>query len=212
MLHVTQSMYSKLPSLVIGFHGCDASVASAVLQDGEALHASTNDYDWLGSGVYFWEQNYARALSWAQEQASRGVVTEPAVVGAVLDLGHCLNLTDSYYIDLVEKEYELLANDLELADVPLPKNSGKTTDKLFRRLDCAVINHLHARIETTDEDPSALYFEPFDSVRGLFSEGDPIYEGAGLKRKTHVQICVRNPNCIKGYFKPRLRDRDWLVP
>lgn len=43
---------------------------------------------------------------------------------------------------------------------------------------------------------------PFDSARGLFSEGKRIYPDAGFKAKTHVQICVRNPSCIKGYFVP----------
>jgi len=35
---------------------------------------------------------------------------------------------------------------------------------------------------------------------------------AGLFAKSHIQICVRNPNCIKGFFMPR-REMDfnsWL--
>jgi len=42
----------------------------------------------------------------------------------------------------------------------------------------------------------------FDSTRGAFIEGDPIYEGAGIYEKTHIQICIRNLNCIKGFFLP----------
>lgn len=53
--------------------------------------------------------------------------------------------------------------------------------------------------------------EPFDSARGLFSEGDYIYPDAGIKEKTHVQISVRNPNCIKGYFKPREVETSWRI-
>ena len=53
---------------------------------------------------------------------------------------------------------------------------------------------------------------PFDSVRGLFSEGAPVYEGSGFRKKTHVQICVRNPNCIKGYFNPRRPVKAWRMP
>ena len=79
--------YSKLPNLVLGFHGCDVSTYERVIVGGEPIMPSTNDYDWLGSGVYFWEQNYERALQWAQE--SRGV-ERPAVIGAVIDLGNCL--------------------------------------------------------------------------------------------------------------------------
>ena len=45
--------------------------------------------------------------------------------------------------------------------------------------------------------------EPFDSVRGLFVEGGEVYPGSGFRSKTHVQICVVNPNCIIGCFIPR---------
>jgi hypothetical protein len=44
---------------------------------------------------------------------------------------------------------------------------------------------------------------PFDSVRGVFIEGQPLYPGAGFHDKNHIQICIRNPNCIKGLFLPR---------
>lgn len=45
-----ESLYSKRFNLVIGFHGCDKSVAEKVLAGEEELLASTNDYDWLGNG------------------------------------------------------------------------------------------------------------------------------------------------------------------
>ncbi|MBP3885685.1 MAG: hypothetical protein J6D54_12235 [Olsenella sp.] len=204
------SMYGKLPNLVLGFHGCDQSVRDEVVSNGTHLKPSTNDYDWLGSGAYFWEQNYERAMQWAQEQCDRGRIEKPAVIGAVIDLGNCLNLTDSYYIGLVEDEYKLLADDIELSDEELPRNTVGN-DLLLRRLDCYVIEHLHERIEHSikNDIPTVA---PFDSVRGLFSEGAPLYENAGFKSKTHVQICVRNPNCIKGYFIPIEQDMAWNVP
>lgn len=198
-------MYSKLPNLVIGFHGCDESVLEEVVKQGSHLQPSQNDYDWLGSGVYFWEQNYERALLWAQQKAQWGRAEKPAVIGAVIDLGRCLNLTDSRYIDLLEKEYHLLKEDFGLLGKELPANEGKTADKLLRKLDCAVIEHLHTRLSENG-------YDPFDSARGLFSEGVPIYEGAGFKTKTHVQICVRNPNCIKGYFSPLEQAAGWAIP
>lgn len=53
---------------------------------------------------------------------------------------------------------------------------------------------------------------PYDTVRGLFVEGDPIYPNAGFTEKTHVQISVINPNCIKGYFLPREIDPNYPNP
>ncbi len=59
-------MYSKRTGLVIGFHGCDISVRDKVVCSGtESLKASDNEYDWLGGGVYFWENNYDRAYEFA---------------------------------------------------------------------------------------------------------------------------------------------------
>jgi hypothetical protein len=56
---------------VIAYHGCDADVARKLL-DGEPFVASENTYDWLGSGIYFWEFGPDRALSFAEEQVRRG--------------------------------------------------------------------------------------------------------------------------------------------
>lgn len=60
-------MYKSLPYFVLGFHGCDREVAEKILGSGkEHLKKSENDYDWLGHGVYFWENNPERALQYAK--------------------------------------------------------------------------------------------------------------------------------------------------
>ena len=63
-----------------------------------------------------------------------------------------------------------------------------------RRLDCAVIRFLHQILEKSDA-------EPIETVRGIFTEGDPIYEGTRLLEKTHVQIAVVKLDCIKAVFR-----------
>ena len=65
----------------------------------------------------------------------------------------------------------------------------------MRALDCAVINYLHFAREA-EGDPA------FDTVRAAFIEGAPLYEGAGFYERTHIQICVRRPEQILGYFRP----------
>jgi hypothetical protein len=108
-------MYASLPNFILGFHGCDQSVADDVINGKTTLVASQNDYDWLGHGIYFWENNPSRALEYAQvlrnnpERNNKSVVKEPAVLGVIIDLG--------------------------------------------------------------------------------------------FKEKNHIQICIKNPNCIKGFFK-----------
>ncbi len=38
----------------------------------------------------------------------------------------------------------------------------------------------------------------------MFPEGNPLYDGAGFRDKNHIQICIRNQNCIKAIFDPRV--------
>ena len=46
----------------------------------------------------------------------------------------------------------------------------------------------------------------------IFWEGKPLYPNAGFAEKNHIQICVCNPNCIKGYFLPRGIDKEYPNP
>ena len=79
--------YRIRKGLILAFHGCDSDVAHSVVQGGD-LARSENTYDWLGHGVYFWENNPERALEWAEHAAKRGRLKSPAVLGAIIDLGH----------------------------------------------------------------------------------------------------------------------------
>ena len=47
-----------------------------------------------------------------------------------------------------------------------------------------------------------LYACTFHSVRGVFQEGEPAFNGAGIKLKSHIQIAVRDPRALIGYFRP----------
>lgn len=101
-------MYSVLPSFIIGFHGCDKSVADKVLSGKNPLRKSNNSYDWLGHGIYFWENNPQRALEYAESLKANPTrckekITKPAVIGAIISLGHCLNLLDSKYLKHVKE-------------------------------------------------------------------------------------------------------------
>jgi hypothetical protein len=40
------------------------------------------------------------------------------------------------------------------------------------------------------------------TVRGAFEEGDEPFPGAALKKETHIQVAVRDRQCILGLFRP----------
>lgn len=192
---------ASFPGILIGYHGCDASVAQSIISSPKKrLKPSENTYDWLGHGIYFWESSASRALDFAKEKQKRqqakgqSSIIKPAVIGAVIDPGNCLNLLDQDALDVVKVAYATFAEQEKSAGRELPRNAG--VHDLIRNLDCAVIQYLH-QIQKATEEP------PFDTVRSVFIEGDPLYDGAGFRDKNHIQICVRNPKAIVGYFLPR---------
>lgn len=201
-------MYRKLPNLVLGFHGCNRNTFENVLYKQESLKQSENSYDWLGHGIYFWEQNFARAEDWAKKRYGED---EARVIGAVIDLGCCLNLTDSFAAALLKQGYALLKFRCDITGINMPHNrpSTKTNDVLLRDLDCAVIQQIHDYARHMASQGKML---EFDSVRGVFVEGEAPYSGSDFREKTHIQLCVRNPNCIKGYFNPRMPDKKCTMP
>lgn len=77
---------------------------------GDSFRPSQNIYDWLGYGIYFWEANPKRGLEFAQEAMKRpgSRITEPTVIGAVIDLGDCLDLLSSASVELVGVAYHSL--------------------------------------------------------------------------------------------------------
>lgn len=204
-------MYYNKNSLIIGFHGCDAAVRDTLLMVPDVIQKSEEPHDWLGHGVYFWENNYDRALEWAQDKARRGTIKEPAVIGAVLSLDHCFDLLDSRFIKMVQVYYKLMTASYQAANRELPANKDSRgdvhQDRVLRELDCAVIEFMHQKIrEQIAEDIATkgfTSFTAFDSARGVFTEGGPAFQGAGIQLKSHSQICIRNLNCIKGFFMPR---------
>ncbi|MBR1478997.1 MAG: hypothetical protein IJ608_13720 [Lachnospiraceae bacterium] len=196
-------MYSKLPNLVLGFHGCNEKTFHNVIYEHNHLKQSENDYDWLGHGIYFWEQGYERALRWAITRYGE----DARVVGAVLDLGLCLNLTDIRSTVALQKVYPLFYEMCRIRGEELPcnKKGRSDTDLLLRNLDCAVIEQLHDLRKLQGE-------EAYDSVRGVFVEGKPAFPGSAIAKKTHIQICIVNPNCIKGYFNPIMPVDSYRIP
>ena len=184
-------------TFILGYHGCDRRVAEDLLLN-RPFEPSNNDYDWLGSGIYFWEANPSRGLAWARDLAQHwqgrpDAIEEPYVVGAVIDLGYCLDLISSKGIEFVKAGYRDFTKLLQKSGDEMPKNKGGA-DLFLRHLDCAVMNHIHDVNKKADR-------QQFDTVRGVFLEGQPIYETSGFHEKTHIQICVRNPRNIKGVFR-----------
>jgi hypothetical protein len=191
---------TERPHLVLGYHGCDQRIGEGILR-GAQMATSVKGYNWLGTGFYFWESDPVRAMHWAiearerhqrEKRVSDNQVRDPYVVGAVIKLGKCLDLTTFQDVALVRAGYKSFVKDAKAARREIPKNRG--ADMKARFLDCAVINHTCSEyLEGNGID--------FHSVRALFLEGKPLYPKAGFREKTHTQICVRRYEAILGFFR-----------
>ncbi|MCR5612536.1 hypothetical protein [Treponema sp.] len=187
-------MYNAESNIVFGFHGCERILAERLVNNpSENLHYSEHLYDWLGKGMYFWENDPERALEWAKNSSK---IKDPAVLGAAISLGNCLDFMQSKNIDELKKLYE---SYIEIGiKVPENKNIPNGDFEFKQRFaDCFLINN-YMYYQAKNKNIS------YDTVRGVFWEGDEIYKNAGFKQRNHIQISVINPNCIKAFFLPRM--------
>jgi hypothetical protein len=106
-------------------------------------------------------------------------------------LGNCLNMLEPFSINFAKNAYDRLLSVFAKANQMLPINKGAN-----RELDCTVINYLHKL--NADNN-----LRCYDTVRSAFWEGTPLYESSFFTDRLHIEICVLNPEMIKGYFLPR---------
>lgn len=102
------------------------------------------------------------------------------------------------YTQMLGEAYPDFEELLQIRAVKVPANAPVSSidlEFLLRRKDCAVMNWVWDRYENISE--LACH-----TVRGLFQEGDPAFPGSGIRKKSHIQIAVRHPSCILGYFLP----------
>ncbi|HEX6368550.1 MAG TPA: hypothetical protein VF006_06450 [Longimicrobium sp.] len=161
----------------IGFHGTSAEAAQRILASG--FEVSRNEYDWLGDGVYFFQDAPARALEWARERFGN----DAAVLGAEIDLDDCMDLLDIKWQGVVRESHVDLIRRLSGSAQPIPRQTSGA-----HRLDRAVINRT---VEVLKSRGIAVR-----AVRAAFTEGEQLFAGSALWSRAHVQIAVRDPLAI----------------
>ncbi len=138
------------PFQIMGFHSCDREEGLSVLNGKTQLKPSNNIWDWLGEGIYFWEQNPKRALEYSIESATKKQfnkvpIKTPFVLGAIIELGNCLNLIEPESLTILKEAYKGLEQIYKEAGKQMPKNEADN-----RKLDSAVFKHLHkSRIDNS---------------------------------------------------------------
>jgi hypothetical protein len=193
---------------LIAYHGCDVTTRDDLVSGRiKHLNHSNNQYDWLGPGAYFFEGDVERALLFAQASHDNPVrrytakpIATPAVVGSLLQIQNWLDMTTQAGIKEFGMAYHAMVAGLNVTGSAIPTNrpaSDSDTDVIYRALDNAVFTWLHkARASQLPALPA------FQAVRAAFHQGDKIAPTSGFHASTHVQISVRENNCVVGWFLP----------
>ena len=139
--------------IVLAYHGCDVTVRDGLVRGELTPRISSNAYDWLGDGLYFFEGDHNRALKLAmfahenpQHLLTRIPIATPAVVGAILDVDRWLDLTTQEGIANFTHAAQTVVNGSIDAGTPVPENKPAfdgDKDLLHRAFDKAACDMVH---------------------------------------------------------------------
>ena len=167
---------------VYGYHGTSMDAAIEIIESG--FKPSNNDYDWLGEGVYFWQDAPIRAKQWAQSVYPQ----QPAVIKSLIRLDNCIDLLDVGWIPSIRALYNRFVEDYQSSNLPLPtQNPGRSK---AHRLDRTFFDYA---VETINLSST----RKVETIRSVFVEGENIYPSSAIYDLAHVQIAVRNTASIQ---------------
>ena len=169
------------PIRIFGYHGTSEEKANSILIDG--FLASDNDYDWLGKGVYFFQDAPVRAMQWAIQQHS----PNPAVICSVIRLDNCIDLLDVKWFPPLKNLYSSFREQYRIANLPLPQQNSIRSKA--HRLDCEFFNYTTQMLRDRGQD--------IEAIRAVFVEGEPIFPNSAIFDLAHIQIAVRNIDLIE---------------
>jgi hypothetical protein len=174
------------PIELVGYHGTNMESARQILQTG--FTPSRNNYDWLGKGVYFWQDAPYRAWHWAGGYCKKNG-GDPAVIRSLVKIrrDEFMDLLDysqdPNWANYLSRTHQYLQQQTSSVLPPNKRASG------YHALDRLVL-------DTLIED----ILRPVDlnilAVRACFQEGEEIYPGSAIYNKSHIQIAVRDISSI----------------
>ena len=166
--------------IVLGYHGTSSEAADMILRGG--FQISRNTYDWLGDGVYFFQDAPHRAWEWA----FRGHGNDGAVVRAEIRIVDCMDLLDRDWTQVISDTYDSYVKNLRDSGRNMPQQSEGA-----HRLDREVINYAVGVLSESGINIAC--------VRAAFAEGRPVYPDSAIYDRAHIQIAVRDiAICIRG--------------
>jgi hypothetical protein len=194
---------------VFGYHGTTQEVAKIILEDVRQFKHSTSPGDWLGSGIYFFENSYLKGLEWARRTVSKrnmsGHRDVTAVIACEIDLSRCLDLCDPTFAEELRSwvDENIAIDGLEMQHAPRLFSIGKREFSISDR----PYNHARNRdryqhpykVNVLDKEVINAFLEAmptakrFSTVRAPFNSGRQLFPNSYLFHNSQVQIAVRDP-------------------
>jgi hypothetical protein len=176
------------PIELVGYHGTNMESARQILQTG--FTPSRNNYDWLGKGVYFWQDAPYRAWHWASEDCQKKG-GDPAVIRSLVKIrrDELMDLLDYHqdqdpnWTNYLRRTHQYLQQQ---TNPRLPPNKRAIG---YHALDRLVL-------DTLIEDILKPMNTNIIAVRACFQEGEEIYPGSAIYNKSHIQVAVRDASSI----------------
>jgi hypothetical protein len=167
---------------VYGYHGTSRGAANSILRGG--FTPSSSGHDWLGPGIYFWQDAPGRAWEWAQKY------DDPVVIQSqiVFEQEEAMDLLDRRWFNMLREYHSTFVDQWPVQEIPLPTQNPTTSKQ--HKLDDAYLEYIGSFLEHNKICKVSL-------IRAAFTEGSPIYGYSALYDLSHVQISVRDPKCIR---------------
>lgn len=172
---------------VIGYHTCARKLGERIAAGSEELRpgmkSQDKEYDWLGTGLYFWIGNFLLAHWWMNKLLDIDPTFQGTILKYEIEPANCLDLSDAKYLLPLRKHENAInwaARGVRPVNKRAPEGHRIAGEYTERFLDHAVIDDYCTNIEPNIE-----------TVYGVFQCGPPIYTGAGLNAYNHAQLAVR---------------------
>lgn len=185
---------------VRGYHVTPRSNADSIHRLG--FKPSTNPYDWLGEGIYFFQDGPNFAYHWGTSDRRAGRHDDLALFAADIELHGFIDLLDFAWGQFLREASATLE---ESADPEYLKAKEKQKEYEFgvdqrqgHWLDQYVIQAAASGMKEKGIEVMG--------VRSAFWEGAPLYEKSHIMDRQHIQIAVRNVAAIKDYWEEVLED------
>lgn len=155
---------------LLGYHGTTREAAKEIIKLNR-YKISCDDEDWLGKGVYFFQDDIKQAYYWCVKARK---YKQWRILKSDIEAKKVINLDDTQ----TRERFEKIARKLQYRYM-------KRSDNKPRKLINSVVIEVMYRAD------------PFDVIKKVYTipNTHPVYRTNIAPM--HIQLCVRNLNCIK---------------